>query len=68
MNTSNDRELIQEKARKDFMEYYGFRCPHCRRGLIERESKSGFKFVGCLGFPRCKFTSIRVRDNNRGSK
>ncbi|MGQ4873624.1 MAG: topoisomerase DNA-binding C4 zinc finger domain-containing protein [Promethearchaeia archaeon] len=31
------------------------KCPKCGRKLIERYGKYG-KFLGCTGFPLCKFT------------
>lgn len=31
------------------------KCPRCRKDLVERIGKFG-KFLGCSGFPKCKFT------------
>jgi hypothetical protein len=31
-------------------------CPECRKKLVERDGKYG-KFLGCSGYPNCKFTS-----------
>lgn len=33
----------------------GEACPECGKGLYERWSKNGW-FVGCEGYPKCKFT------------
>ena len=30
-------------------------CPECGKKLVERSGKFG-KFIGCTGFPKCRFT------------
>lgn len=30
-------------------------CPECGKKLVERSGKFG-KFIGCSGFPKCRFT------------
>jgi DNA topoisomerase-1 len=32
------------------------KCPECSRDLVVRKSKDSRRFIGCLGFPNCKFT------------
>ncbi|MFH0898732.1 MAG: type I DNA topoisomerase [bacterium] len=39
-------------------------CPECKKPLIVRFGKAG-EFVGCSGFPDCKFTSNFIR-NEKG--
>ncbi|MFH1832370.1 MAG: type I DNA topoisomerase [bacterium] len=39
-------------------------CPECKSTLVIRFGKTG-EFVGCSGFPKCKFTSNFVR-NDKG--
>jgi DNA topoisomerase-1 len=31
------------------------KCPDCGKSLVERRSKWGKTFVGCSGYPDCKF-------------
>lgn len=36
----------------------GRKCPECQEELVERKSKYG-TFVGCSGFPSCKYNEIK---------
>jgi len=38
-------------------------CPECKAMLVIRFGRSG-EFVGCSGFPECKFTSNFIKDEN----
>ena len=31
------------------------KCPECGKNLVERRSKWGKKFIGCSGYPECKY-------------
>lgn len=44
-----------EITKQDFTEEAGEDCPECGKKLLIRRSKRG-KFIGCSGFPECKFT------------
>lgn len=35
-------------------------CPECGRHLLEKHGRNG-KFIGCSGFPECKFTKAIVK-------
>ena len=37
-------------------------CPDCKQDLVIRFGKSG-EFIGCVGFPTCKFTSNFTRNS-----
>lgn len=39
----------------------GLKCPKCQKDLIVRRGRMG-EFVGCSGYPKCKFTSNFTRD------
>ncbi len=39
----------------------GLTCPRCQQPLVVRRSKRG-EFLGCAGYPQCKFTSNFTRD------
>jgi len=56
--TVNAQRKAIELRLKEILEYFGYVCPLCKKGLITRESKNGFLFIGCLGFPKCRFTSL----------
>src|SRR5699024_2532616 len=36
------------------------KCPECGKNLVEKNGRNG-KFIGCSGFPDCKFTKSIVR-------
>jgi DNA topoisomerase-1 len=42
-------------------------CPNCGKPLQERKGKFG-KFLGCTGYPDCKFTYNLEVDNEWGRK
>jgi DNA topoisomerase-1 len=31
------------------------KCPQCGKGLVERKGKWGKTFIGCSGYPECKY-------------
>jgi hypothetical protein len=49
-------EAIEQKIRKREESIERGRCPRCGKQLLERRGKYG-SFIGCSGFPSCKFTS-----------
>lgn len=42
---------------KKIIKEIGVACPECGGSLIERKSRRGQIFYGCLNYPRCKFAS-----------
>lgn len=63
-----------EKFRKDLIEFGGkdiskksmqsnLKCPECKKDLYIRFGKTG-NFLGCSGYPECKFTSNFERDES----
>ncbi|MEM0215301.1 MAG: topoisomerase DNA-binding C4 zinc finger domain-containing protein, partial [Archaeoglobaceae archaeon] len=32
------------------------KCPNCGKEIVIRKSKAGKRFIGCLGYPDCKFS------------
>ncbi len=42
-------------------EEVGRSCPECGKPLVKRKSKFG-SFVGCSGFPTCKYNEIKVEE------
>ena len=46
-------QSILDEQRKQF--HMGT-CPSCGKGLVLRASKFGGQFIGCSGYPNCKFT------------
>lgn len=45
----------QDIEKQSFVEELDENCPQCGKKLLMRRSKRG-KFVGCSGFPECRFT------------
>ncbi|BAW32166.1 MAG TPA: DNA topoisomerase I [Methanothermobacter sp.] len=43
------------KTKRDKIEVVG-KCPKCGRDLIKRSGRYG-EFIGCKGFPKCRFTA-----------
>jgi len=39
----------------------GLKCPKCQKELVIRRGRKG-EFLGCTGYPRCKFTQNFIRD------
>jgi hypothetical protein len=31
-------------------------CPNCGRVLVRRQAKDGNAFMGCVGYPKCRYT------------
>ncbi len=58
----DDLDLAKESAKKVEikLEKTGEKCPECGKDLIYREGRNG-KFIGCSGFPSCKFTKAIVK-------
>lgn len=50
-------ENAQENMEKIEAEEVGRECPECGKPLVNRKSKYG-TFVGCSGFPTCKYNEI----------
>ena len=42
------------------------KCPECGRNLVERRSKWGKTFIGCSGYPECKY--IKGASKRKGGK
>ena len=43
---------------KSVVKEVGKTCPDCGKVLVYRKSKTGKQFIGCTGYPTCKFTTI----------
>ncbi len=41
----------------------GRKCPNCGKELVIKHGRNG-KFIGCSGFPDCKYTETIVKDTN----
>ena len=39
----------------------GLKCPKCQKDLVVRRGRTG-EFLGCSGYPKCKFTQNFTRD------
>lgn len=53
-----------EIEKQDFTEELGEDCPDCGKKLLIRRSKRG-KFIGCSGFPECKYTRSYVDEKTQ---
>lgn len=53
-----------EIKKQDFTEEAGENCPECGKKLLIRRSKRG-KFIGCSGFPECKYTRNYVDEKTQ---
>lgn len=40
-------------------------CPKCGKQLVERTSKSGEKFIGCTGYPKCKYIKVSIPEDTK---
>ena len=40
---------------KDPPEEVGRNCPECGKPLIKRKSRFGNYFIGCSGYPKCRY-------------
>jgi len=45
------------KNTKPIVQEIGVKCPECGSELVERTSKKGRKFYGCIKYPECSFVS-----------
>ena len=45
------------KYTRSILKTIGVKCPLCSGELVERKSKKGSKFYGCVNYPNCNFTS-----------
>jgi predicted RNA-binding Zn-ribbon protein involved in translation (DUF1610 family) len=52
--TSTSHKKAQSPKAVPLNPKYGA-CPQCGKALVKRSSKHG-EFVGCSGFPKCRFT------------
>ena len=53
---NKDLKKAKEKMKNAKPEKVGRKCPKCNRDLIYRYSrKNGKQFIGCSGFPECKY-------------
>ncbi|MBQ9457722.1 MAG: type I DNA topoisomerase [Bacilli bacterium] len=48
-------EQAKENMEKEKDEETGELCPECGRPLVYKRSKKGQTFIGCSGFPSCKY-------------
>lgn len=55
-NAKQSAEKVEIKLEKT-----GEKCPECGKDLIYRDGRNG-KFIGCSGFPECKFTKAIIKD------
>lgn len=39
------------------------KCPECGSGLVERRGKWGKTFVGCSGYPKCRYIKKKEKEN-----
>jgi len=42
---------------KPILEHTGIKCPKCEGELVQRRSKRGKKFFGCIKYPECNFVT-----------
>ncbi len=42
------------------------KCPKCGEPLVERKSKWGKPFIGCSGFPRCRYIKKEKKKKKKG--
>lgn len=45
--------------------YLKEKCPECGSALVERKSKKGRPFIGCSGYPKCKYIKKSPRKASR---
>jgi len=51
----NLKDQEEEIEKQNLTKELGEKCPECGKNLLLRRSKRG-KFIGCSGFPDCKYT------------
>ena len=63
-----DPNCGKQVSRRQAPEVVG-KCPECGRDLLKRSGRYG-EFVGCSGFPNCKFTTSmdKLSDLNKKEK
>lgn len=50
------KQVVQEEQKVDEKELtVGSECPFCQKSLVLRKGKNDISFLGCSGFPKCKF-------------
>ena len=59
-----DSNCGKDVSRRQAPEVVG-KCPECGKDLLKRSGRYG-EFVGCSGFPRCRFTCSVDELNNLG--
>jgi DNA topoisomerase-1 len=53
LDESGEKKFVVKKVEKEFI---GRDCPDCGKPLLKRYTKKGNRpFIGCSGFPSCKF-------------
>lgn len=57
---------LRRKTYKHTPKSYMDNCPFCKGYLIVRISKENTRFIGCMKYPKCRFTATELyidRDN-----
>lgn len=54
IDTAN-KKMPRQIIKKEVIEV-GEACPECGKPLVYRKNKKGETFIGCSGFPKCKYT------------
>lgn len=44
------------------------KCPQCKEPLVERKGKGGRFFIGCSGYPKCRYIKKGPRRSKRSSR
>lgn len=52
-------------VKKEEPEDVGRACPECGKPLLKRKSRFGNYFIGCSGYPRCKYIEAIEGENNK---
>lgn len=60
-NKSLELALKDETDYKEKDEILDELCPDCKKNLVIKNGRNG-KFIGCMGFPDCKYTKSIVKD------
>ena len=47
--------FTNEKIAQEKPEEIGRECPDCGKPLLKRKSRYGNYFIGCSGYPKCKY-------------
>lgn len=59
-------KTIKKTQTKEAPKETGETCPDCGKPLIERKSRYGTTFVGCSGFPKCRY--IQPKKKKKGEE